>query len=640
MKKKTLLTIISFVFALSVTSCGSIGSNSHRVTFDTGDGSPVETQKVKDGGKIEKPADPTKEGYTFENWTYNNEEWSFAGYVVTEDMTLVANWSKNKYKLTLNNRYSNRGSVSGAGTYYYGTGATIFATASIGYTFMGWYDSNDNLFSDKPRYSFNITSNLTLTAKFEGNKYTVTLNPNEGIVSQTTINVQYGETYIIPTPERKGYSFTGWYDESSKKINNNDTWSYTEDKSLTARWSIENYQITYNDDGAYQNPNPYSYTVNDSVTFYNPSRQGYEFNGWYKDGEPITGIPAGSTGAITITAKWTALKNELSVTSEDETRGTVSITSGTGYSGESIIVVATPSDGHVFIGWYNGDKMVSSQARYAFVMPTDNYSLVAKFMTVEEKAQEDWNKAHGVIPVLNRNAKTVTYGLYPQKNVNDSSLLEALNELTTPESNGWYLYKNEYYAKINATPTALNPVFDNGTTIVSDAVYWFKCEPITWKILSETDGVNFLLSTVLLDAHIFDNSSNYYYDSEIKHWLNDEFYNSAFALENSYLQTRTEHKDKVFLPSREDYLSTYYGFVTSTKADRSRYCRTTDWARARGASYNANDEYGYNGYYWTSSSSTIRDNMAQIISRDGSLSNTNIDAFFPSVRPAISFKMD
>ena len=66
----------------------------HTVTFDAQGGSPVpEPQEVKYLGKANKPDNPVKEGYNFDGWYCGDEKWSFVGYVVTEDITLVAKWT-------------------------------------------------------------------------------------------------------------------------------------------------------------------------------------------------------------------------------------------------------------------------------------------------------------------------------------------------------------------------------------------------------------------------------------------------------------------------------------------------------------------------------------------------------------------
>ena len=62
------------------------------VTFDSDGGSEVASQEVMQGEKIVKPENPTKEGYIFKCWTYENEPWSFIGLPVVSDMTLVAIW--------------------------------------------------------------------------------------------------------------------------------------------------------------------------------------------------------------------------------------------------------------------------------------------------------------------------------------------------------------------------------------------------------------------------------------------------------------------------------------------------------------------------------------------------------------------
>lgn len=276
---------------------------------------------------------------------------------------------------------------------------------------------------------------------------------------------------------------------------------------------------------------------------------------------------------------------------------------------------------------------------------------------------------YGQTPILSDDEKTITYGLYPQTNVNDETLVAALNELTTPESNGWYLYEGEYYAKLSASPHASSYKFDNGVTIVSGITYWFKCEPITWNVLNNNNGEYYIVSSLLLDAHCYYNSkssrtidgqtvyANNYKYSDIRTWLNNDFYNSAFALGNSHIQTATvdnsasttdsssnryacaNTEDKVFLPSYKDYINSSYGFSTSTGLTDTRYCKTTDWARARGAYYSINASYLYNGYYWTRSPRGDYNDVALLVNYDGGLNSYYVSNADKSVRPALTIKI-
>ena len=66
----------------------------HTVTFDAAGGYPVpQKQEVKHLGKAVKPETPIKAGYNFDGWYCGDEKWAFSGYIVTEDITLVAKWT-------------------------------------------------------------------------------------------------------------------------------------------------------------------------------------------------------------------------------------------------------------------------------------------------------------------------------------------------------------------------------------------------------------------------------------------------------------------------------------------------------------------------------------------------------------------
>ncbi len=302
------------------------------------------------------------------------------------------------------------------------------------------------------------------------------------------------------------------------------------------------------------------------------------------------------------------------------------------------------------------------------------YDSFATLTCDDDRYVPSGNESLGITPMFSTKNKTVTYGLYPQKNVNDSSLVSALNALA-PESNGWYLYNNEYYAKLSATPFKSFYTFDNGTTIKSGTTYWFKCEPITWNILANSNGEYYILSSVLLDAHCYYNSTssrtifgdktvyaNNYEYSDIRTWLNNDFYYSAFALGKSYIQTTivdnsagttdstnnsyacNNTQDKVFLPSYQDYINSSYGFSTSEDSTDTRYCKTTDWARARGAWCSTVSPHLYTNIYWTRSPSSDSSYVACYVDYDGSLYYDNagatyVDATYGSVRAALIIKI-
>ena len=278
---------------------------------------------------------------------------------------------------------------------------------------------------------------------------------------------------------------------------------------------------------------------------------------------------------------------------------------------------------------------------------------------------------YGETPRLSSDGKTVTFGLYPQSVVTDSSTIAALNSMYQREPNGWYLYENQYYQRLSANPFNASYKFDNGTTIEKSRIYFFKCEPIVWNVLNHSNGDYLLMSNLVLDATAFNSSSsnrtidgqtiyaNNYEHSSLRTWLNNDFYNPAFYLGNERIQatvvdnsastTNVENNpyfsnntnDKVFLLSYQDFINENYDFVSSTGASETRYSKTTDYARARGGLCVTDSGASYcNGTYWTRS--PRNDNATcswQISGSDGGIYNTTVTYANRGVRPAITLRL-
>ena len=633
--------------------------NKHIVTLDPNGGAIEYTViEVQYAHSYSLPI-PTRSGYDFDGWYYQGDIFSTEDiWELDCDVKLTAKWAVHYYKITYELN-GGRNSTFNPTSYTVEDEIILNNPSRTGYSFIKWVDQYNKEISKINKGS---TGDLILRSIWnEGNKHIVTLDPNGGAIAYTEIEVQYGHSYSLPIPTRSGYDFDGWYYQGDF-VPTEDIWELDCDVKLTAMRAVQYYKITYELNGGTNSTlNPTSYTIEDEIILKNPSRTGYTFIKWVDQyNNEVSKINKGSTSNITLTAKWSANKNNLVVISEDESKGLVEIISGSGYSDETITVSATSIGNCVFKGWYHDDVFLSHESIYSFIMPIYSYTLVARFYTETEM------EPLAATPVISGDGKTITYGLYPQKNVNDSTLVSALNALSTPEINGWYLYEGEYYAKLSATQEGSHYKFDNGTTIIRGTTYWFKCEPITWNVLSKTNGEYYILSSVLLDAHDYYNSdsnrtidgktvypNNYEY-SDIRSWLNKEFYNSAFALGNTHIQTTnvnngastTDSKnnsyacnntqDKVFLPSYQDYMKTSYGFSSSNYYTDTRYCRLTDRARARGASSLSSS---YNGYYWTRSPSDGWSESAQVVWPNGGISGIRTDDTYICVRPALSIKI-
>lgn len=99
MKKLLMIISLIVVFSALLTTVAFAQDNKVTVTFDSNGGSAVAPVEVTKGEKLTPPKAPEKDYFDFAGWYVVNgdkeEEWSFIGYTVTEDITLVAKWVEN-----------------------------------------------------------------------------------------------------------------------------------------------------------------------------------------------------------------------------------------------------------------------------------------------------------------------------------------------------------------------------------------------------------------------------------------------------------------------------------------------------------------------------------------------------------------
>ena len=203
----------------------------HTVTFDTGTGTPS-TVTVEDGHTVDKPADPEREGYTFNGWMLDGNPYDFT-QKVTGDLTLTASWTPLPVIHTVTVDPNNGQPASE----YKVQDGSVFAQpitpTYAGHTFKGW-----TLNGTPYDFTQKVTGDITLVAQWAQDEptpvtYTVTFDSNGGSsVDKQTVNA--GDKAVKPAdPTREGYTFTGWYRNGSlfdfnTPINTNMT--------LTAQW--------------------------------------------------------------------------------------------------------------------------------------------------------------------------------------------------------------------------------------------------------------------------------------------------------------------------------------------------------------------------------------------------------------------
>ena len=189
------------------------------VTYKDGD-SEYAKQVLPSGTLATRPDAPAATpGCTFGGWNkVDGTAWDYASDKVTDNITLYAKWAANTYTITFD---TVGGSEIAPITQDYGTVITApEAPTREGYTFIGW---------DKEIPTTMPTENMTVTAQWEINQYTITFDTNGGS-EIAPITQDYGTAITVPAdPTREGYTFMGWDQEIP-------TTMPAENITLKARW--------------------------------------------------------------------------------------------------------------------------------------------------------------------------------------------------------------------------------------------------------------------------------------------------------------------------------------------------------------------------------------------------------------------
>jgi|GEM_PF-4437109 Listeria/Bacterioides repeat len=280
----------------------------YKVSFNSKGGSSVAAQNVSRNGLAKTPSKPARPGYSFVNWykdTKYKTVWKFSSNHVTGNVTLYAKWITQSAKTV--KFETNSGTPIASQTVPYNSLLKIPTTTKVGCTFAGWF-KDSALTSAWNTSSSRLTSDITLYAKWTTNNYTVAFNSNGGSNVNSQI-VAFGNPITQPpAPTKTGYTFAGWFtDDKLTTAWNFVTLCPANNVTLYAKWTINNYKVTFNSNGGtVVNPLTAQYSSLLSIPTA-PTYTGYYFFGWYKDSALTTPWNFGSdkiAGDTTLYAKW------------------------------------------------------------------------------------------------------------------------------------------------------------------------------------------------------------------------------------------------------------------------------------------------------------------------------------------------
>ena len=210
---------------------------------------------------------------------------------------------------------------------------------------------------------------------FMANQFKLTFDPNGGTVSQTTKQFAVGAALgTLPTPTRAGYTFAGWYTNTSggKKLTSTTKLTSPGDITVYARWTAKKYKLTFNANGGATPKTSGKVTKTKTVTMGKTlgtlptsTRTGHSFAGWFtakSGGTKVSSTTPVSAKNETLYAHWTAKSYKVTLKPQS---GTVDPTSIQVTYNSTYKILPTPvRAGYGFQGWYTkatgGTKIANS----------------------------------------------------------------------------------------------------------------------------------------------------------------------------------------------------------------------------------------------------------------------------------------
>ena len=340
------------------------------------EGEEISSQEVEFDSQAVEPTIEDKEGFEFDGWYTDSDfknKFNFSS-PVQSDLTLYARWKKKKYTVSF---VLDQENIPNQEVEFDSQAKEPTIEDKEDFEFDGWY--TDPGFTKKFDFSSPIKSKLTLYARWEKKKYTVSfVLEGEEISNQ---NVEFDSQAAEPKIEtREGFEFDGWYTDPGFTSKFDFSSPVQSDLNLYARWKKKKHTVSF----VLDQENIPSQKVEFDTQAKEPTiedKEGFEFDGWYTDSGFTSKFNFSSPikSNLTLYARWEKKKYTVSFVLE-----------GSDIPGQEVefdTKAAKPTvetrEGFEFDGWYTDSGFTS---KFNFSSPIkSNLTLYAKWNKIEEE---------------------------------------------------------------------------------------------------------------------------------------------------------------------------------------------------------------------------------------------------------------
>ncbi|KAF0131413.1 MAG: hypothetical protein FD155_1077, partial [Bacteroidetes bacterium] len=347
--------------------------------------SPYGLISVPDGGNQSFTITPNS-GYHIANVLVNGvsvgavSNYQFVN--VTANHSIHASFAINTYALTY--LAGVNGTISGQAVQtvnHGGNGSSVTAVPNAGYQFVNWSD----LSTANPRTDVNVTANLTVTANFAINTYTIaaTAESNGSITPSGNIAVGHGQNQSFAITADAGYHIADVLVNgvSVGAVSNYQFVNVTANHSIHASFAINIYTLTYlagtNGSISGQAVQTVNHGGNGSAVTAIPNA-GYQFVNWsdLSTANPRTDVNV--TANLTVTANFAL--NTYTIVATVGANGSITPSGNIAVGhGQNQSFAITPDAGYHIANVLVNGVSVGAVSNYQFVNVTANHSIHASF---------------------------------------------------------------------------------------------------------------------------------------------------------------------------------------------------------------------------------------------------------------------
>lgn len=553
---------------VTIMANGARTANTYTVEFNsnTGEGQMASQSFTYDVSQNLTASTFTKTGYTFAGWntssdgtgTNYSDEQNVSNLTTTANgtVTLYALWAPNEYYIIFNSNGGTGTMQNQAILYDELERLTENRFTKLGYTFTGWNtqaDGQGDNYANKEQI-LNLSSiqgsEVTLYAQWDANSYIVEFNSNGGTGLMQNQNFTYDVAQNLRANafSKPGYTFAGWTitENGTEIIYQNEqqvsnlTTGANGTVTLYAKWTANNYSITYNTNGGEGQMENTTCTFDEQVKLLTNAftKTGYTFTNWntardgsgttYENNANVQNLTTNVNGNVNLYAQWTANHYKIVFNSNTGT-GDMSDQNCTYDIQSSLTQNTFTKTGYTFTSWntqadglgtsYNNEQQISnlvsqnngSITLYAIWQANTNTPYTVKHYVmntsgnyVESLVENLTGTTDSTIQINNLKKTTNTYnvtnGIYYKKATtvtsgdgtqgeNNTTIGKTIsNEETTILADGT-LQINIYYARTYGfLTTAAGTNVTSVTTINNHKYYYGQSVPQITATTSYTQG--------------------------------------------------------------------------------------------------------------------------------------------------------